>query len=384
MTEDGRYLVITDRQGDRRRSTALRVKDLAEPYGMPVELIDNFDNEFTFVGNDGPVFCFKTDLDAPRKRVIAIDLAPAGQGALARDHPAGRRDAARGQLRGQPAHCPVPEGRQDAGADLRHRRPVRARGRSCPAIGTASGFGGQRTDTETFYSFSSFATPPSIYRYDMVTGTEHGSSAGPKVKFNPDDYEVKQVFYHSKDGTRVPMFLVHKKGIKLDGSNPTLLYGYGGFNISLHAEFSPSAGWRGWRWAACSPCANLRGGGEYGEAWHEAGTKLEQAERVRRLHRRGRVAHRRTSYTRPEKLAIQGGSNGGLLVGAVMTQRPDLFGACLPAVGVMDMLRFQKFTAGRFWVDDYGSSDDPERVQGPVGLFAATTTSSRAPATRPR
>ena len=182
------------------------------------------------------------------------------------------------------------------------------------------------------------------------------------MKFNPDDYEVKQVFYRSKDGTRVPMFIAHKKGIKLDGSNPTLLYGYGGFNISAAAHVLRSAAWRGWRWAASTPSR----------------TSAAAANTARRGTRRARSSRSRTSsttsspppsgssrnkYTRPDKLAIQGGSNGGLLVGAVMTQRPDLFGACLPAVGVMDMLRFHKFTEGRLWVDDYGSSDNPEEFK---------------------
>jgi prolyl oligopeptidase len=229
-----------------------------------------------------------------------------------------------------------------------------------PGIGTAAGFGGKRTDTETFYTFSSFATPTSIYRYDPATGVSKLVRQA-KVKFDPADYEVKQVFYTSKDGTKVPLFIAHKKGIKLDGTNPTLLYGYGGFNISLTPGFSVSR----LQWMEMGgvfALANLRGGGEYGDEWHRAGTKLKKqnvfddfiaaAEYL--------VAEK---YTSSKKLAIQGGSNGGLLVGAAMTQRPDLYGACLPAVGVMDMLRFQKFTAGRFWVDDYGSSDNKEEFE---------------------
>ena len=225
-----------------------------------------------------------------------------------------------------------------------------------PGLGSAGGFGGERTDTETFYTFSSFATPPSIYRYDVTTG-ESSLFRRPELKFNPDDYEVKQVFYRSKDGTRVPMFVVYKKGIKLDGSNPTLLYGYGGFNISVLPGFSVGRlAWLEMGGVFAQP--NLRGGGEYGEAWHKAGTKLDKQNVFDDFIAAGQwlIANK---YTRPDKLAIQGGSNGGLLVGAVMTQRPDLFGACLPAVGVMDMLRFQRFTEGRTWVDDYGSSDNP-------------------------
>ena len=181
------------------------------------------------------------------------------------------------------------------------------------------------------------------------------------MKFNPDNYETKQVFYKSKDGTSVPMFIVHRKGIKLDGSNPTLLYGYGGFNIPLTPRFSITR----LTWmdiGGVFAMANLRGGGEYGQKWHKAGTKL-QKQNVFDDFIGAAEWLIESGYTSKQKLGIQGGSNGGLLVGACLTQRPDLFGACLPAVGVMDMLRFHKFTAGRFWVDDYGSADDPEEFK---------------------
>ena len=239
-----------------------------------------------------------------------------------------------------------------------------------PGLGTVSGFGGKRDDSETFYSFTSFTTPGTIYRYDVMTG-QSSVFREPKVEFDPKSTRREQVFYTSKDGTQVPMFIVGKKGLKLDGTNPTLLYGYGGFNISLTPGFSRRHDLPGWRWAASTRWPNLRGGGEYGEDWHQAGTQAQEAERLRRLHRRGRVADRRTSTRRREKLAIRGGSNGGLLVGACMTQRPDLFGAALPAVGVMDMLRFHKFTIGWAWVDDYGSSDNAGAVQGAARVLAA-------------
>jgi prolyl oligopeptidase len=229
-----------------------------------------------------------------------------------------------------------------------------------PGIGSAAGFHGRRTDTETFYSFSSFATPPSIYRYDMITGASRLMRRA-EVKFKPEDYEVKQVFYHSKDGTPIPMFIASRKGIKLDGSNPTLLYGYGGFNISLTPGFS--VGRMAWmEMGGVYAVPNLRGGGEYGQAWHDAGRLLKKQNVFDDFIAAAEwlIANR---YTRSDKLAIQGGSNGGLLVGAVETQRPDLFGACLPAVGVMDMLRFHKFTEGRLWVDDYGSPDNPEQFK---------------------
>ena len=229
-----------------------------------------------------------------------------------------------------------------------------------PGLGTAGGFSGRRSDTETFYAFSSFATPPSIFHYDLVTGTSKLFRQA-KVKFKPDEYVVEQIFYESKDGTKVPMFLTHKKGIKLDGANPALLYGYGGFNISLTPGFSVSrAAWLEMGGVFAQP--NLRGGGEYGQDWHKAGTKLKKQNVFDDfLSAAQYLIHE--NYTSPEKLAIKGGSNGGLLVGAAMTQRPDLFGACLPAVGVMDMLRFHKFTAGRYWVDDYGSADDTKEFK---------------------
>jgi prolyl oligopeptidase len=230
-----------------------------------------------------------------------------------------------------------------------------------PGIGTAAGFSGKRrqhgkrTETETFYAFSSIATPPSIYRLDLTTGDSKLIRRS-EAKFDPDRYEVERTFYTSKDGTRVPMFLAHRKGMKLDGNNPTLLYAYGGFNIPMPPVFSIGrAAWLEMGGVYAQAC--IRGGSEYGEAWHKAGTKLHKQNVFDDFIAAAEwlIANK---YTRREKLAIQGGSNGGLLVGAVETQRPDLFGACLPAVGVMDMLRFQKFTEGRTWVDDYGSSDD--------------------------
>jgi len=226
-----------------------------------------------------------------------------------------------------------------------------------PGIGTASGFGGKKDHKETFYSFYSFNTPPKIYRYDLETG-ESKVYREAKVKFNPDDYVVKQVFYKSKDGTKIPMFICHKKGVELNGKNPTLLYGYGGFNISLLPRFSISR----LQWMEMGgvyAVANLRGGGEYGETWHKAGTKTRKQNVFDDFIAAAEYLIKE-KYTNAKQLGIQGGSNGGLLVGACMTQRPDLFGACLPAVGVMDMLRFQKFTAGRYWTDDYGSSEKSE------------------------
>ncbi len=396
-TEDGRYLVITTAMGtdDRYRIT---VKDLTKPAAEPFELIDNFKHEYTFVGNDGPALYFKTDLDAPRGRLIAIDLDAGKRGqapfvpSRAPNEVWSRAVPANGASPLFPAAKNWREIVPQAKATLVEMSFVGDRfiasylhdvaplvkvfsreGRflrdvELPGIGAVTGFRGKRTDKETFYTFSSFATPPSLYHYDVASGASSLFRRA-EGKFNPDDFEVRQVFYTSKDGTRVPMFIAAKKGIALDGSNPTLFYGYGGFNISLPPAFAISrVAWMEMGGVYAQP--NLRGGGEFGEAWHKAGTKLHKQNVFDDFIAAAEwlIAQK---YTRRDRLAIQGGSNGGLLVGAVMTQRPDLFGACLPAVGVMDMLRFQKFTEGRTWVDDYGSAArQPGAVPGPAGVFA--------------
>src|SRR5437879_2660644 len=223
-----------------------------------------------------------------------------------------------------------------------------------PTLGSIGAISGERKDDEMFYAFTSFLYPTTIFRYDFKTGTTSVFKA-PTIDFDPSGYETKQLFYTSKDGTRVPMFITHKKGLALDGSNPTLLYGYGGFNISLTPSFSVSnLVWleRGGVYAV----PNLRGGGEYGEEWHQAGM-LDRKQNVFDDFIAAAEYLIAQRYTSTPKLAIAGGSNGGLLVGAAITQRPELFGAALPAVGVMDMLRFQKFTIGWAWVTDYGSAD---------------------------
>ncbi|MBM3969619.1 MAG: S9 family peptidase [Planctomycetes bacterium] len=356
VSEDGRYLIITTWKGTDDKYRVV-YKDLLEPYGMPIDLIDNFDHEYTFIGNEGPVFFFQTELEAPRKRVIAIDIRKphllkelipeaketlVGVNILANQFVATYLKDAKTQVK-------------LFSLDGRFVREV-----EFPGIGSAGGFGGKREDTETFYSFSSFNMPTSLFRYDLLTGKSELFRQA-KVKFSPDDYEVSQVFYKSKDGTRVPMFLSHKKGLKRDGSNPTLLYGYGGFAISQTPSFSVSRlAWM--EMGGVLAVANLRGGGEYGEEWHQGGTKLNKQNVFDDFIAAAEWLIE-NKYTSSPKLAIQGGSNGGLLVGACMAQRPELFGACLPAVGVMDMLRFHKFTAGRFWVDDYGSADDAEQFK---------------------
>ena len=358
VSEDGRWLVIAIMRGTDERQRIL-VRDLTEPYAMPVELIDNFDHEYTFVGNEGPVLFFKTDLDAPRRRLVAVDLRRPKPLPWKEIVPQSEATLLEVQLVGDQF---IARYLQDVASRVKVFSLVGefVRDVALPGIGTALGFGGKRTDTETFYTFSSITTPPSVYHYDLKSGASRLIRRA-EVKFKPEDYQLKQVFYRSKDGTRVPMFVAAKKGVRLDGANPTLLYAYGGFNISLLPMFSISrVAWLEMGGVYAQP--NLRGGGEYGEAWHQAGTKLKKQNVFDDFIAAAQwlIAER---YTRPDKLAIQGGSNGGLLVGAVMTQRPDLFGACLPAVGVMDMLRFQKFTEGRLWVDDYGSADDPQQFK---------------------
>jgi prolyl oligopeptidase len=215
-------------------------------------------------------------------------------------------------------------------------------------------------DPETFFQYESFDTPPTINRFDVVTGKVEVFKKS-VMDFDSDDYTVEQVFYNSKDGQRVPMFIAHRKDVVADGQRPTMLYGYGGFNISETPKFSITRlAWM--EMGGVYAVANLRGGGEYGEEWHQAGTRLRKQNVFDDFIAAAEYLIKE-NYTRPEKLAIFGGSNGGLLVGAVVNQRPDLFGAAIPAVGVMDMLRFHQFTAGRFWVDDYGSSDDPEEFK---------------------
>lgn len=358
VSEDGQWVVVTVWKGTDDKYQIF-YRDLTEPLAGFHQLIGEFENEYSFLGNDGPVFYFQTDFEAPRRRVIAIDTThpePENWKEIIPEAPETLRSAS---LVGN--HF-LAEYLKDARSQVKvfamdgsFVREVEFDG-----IGSASGFSGKRSDTETFYSFSSFDTPPSIYRYDIETG-ESKLLRKADVDFDGADYVVEQIFYESKDGTKIPMFLTHRKGIKQDGSNPTLLYGYGGFNIPITPGFSISrSAWL--EMGGILAVANLRGGGEYGEKWHRAGTKLVKQNVFDDFIAAAEwlIAEK---YTSTPKLAIQGRSNGGLLVGAVMTQRPDLFGACLPGVGVMDMLRFNKFTAGRFWVDDYGSSDDPEEFK---------------------
>jgi prolyl oligopeptidase len=354
VTDDGHYLIVSVAKGTAHKYRVL-YKPLDRPDAPMVELIDNFDNEYSFLDNDGPVFWFKTDHNAPRGRVIAIDTRrpePAGWRELIPEAPETLNDVS--VVGGRFLASYLKDARTQVkvfALDGRFEREV-----ALPGLGTATGFGGKRSDRETFYAFTSFSSPATVYRYDVASG-QSTVFRKPKLAFDPDDYETTQVFYPSKDGTRIPMFLSRKKGLPLGQPRPTLLYGYGGFNISLTPAFSVSnLVWMELGGLYAQP--NLRGGGEYGEAWHQAGTKHKKQNVFDDFIAAAEWLTANKQTTR-EQLAISGGSNGGLLVGACVTQRPELFGAALPAVGVMDMLRFHKFTIGWAWVDDYGSSDDP-------------------------
>jgi prolyl oligopeptidase len=357
VTDDGRWLLITGSRGT--SGNLLLARDLTEPYAMPREIVGELEHDVFPLGTVGDTLFVQTDFGAPRMRVMAIDLARSGRDSWREVIPEAEDTLESVSLVG---NLFIARYLDDAKSRVRlfdlEGGPVRDV--DLPGIGSVAGFGGRRSDTETFYSFSSFDTPPSVYRYDMASGQSTLLHRA-EVDFDPADYRVSQVFFTSEDGTQVPMFLAHKEGIELDGSNPTVLYGYGGFKISLTPYFSPARlAWM--EMGGVYAVANLRGGGEYGEAWHEAGIKAKKQNvfddfiaAAEWLIEKG--------YTRPDKLAVQGGSNGGLLVGAVMTQRPELFGATLPSVGVMDMLRYHEFTAGRFWIDDYGSAVDPEEFE---------------------
>jgi len=373
VTEDGRYLIISIDRGTDPKNLVL-YKDLQTPDSPVVELISEFEANYSFIDNDGSVFWFRTDLDAPRGRVIAIDSNnPARENWQEIIPQAAETLEGVGLLNNQFVADYLKDARSSIkifNLDGSFIREV-----ELPGIGSAGGFGGKRYDTETFYTFTSFTTPGTIYRYNMVSG-ESTLFRKPNVAFNPDEYETKQVFYSSKDGTQVPMFITHKKGLQLDGNNPTLLYGYGGFNVSLTPSFSVSRlVWMEMGGVYALP--NLRGGGEYGEEWHQAGTKLNKQNVFDDFIAAAEWLIN-NKYTQPAKLAINGGSNGGLLVGACMTQRPDLFGAALPAVGVMDMLRFHKFTIGWAWCSDYGS---PENLDEFKALYAYSPLHNLKPGT---
>jgi len=346
VSDDGRWLIVYSSSGTDSRFE-INLVDLKNPKAKPRVLIPGFDNNWGYIGNRGSTFYFVTDKGAPRQKIVSLNVAaakPVPRTIVAED--AATLDSVSlvgGKL--------IANYLADAKTEVRVHTLTGALVRKVelPGIGTAAGFNGRFEDPETFFAFTSFNRPTTVYRYDAATG-QASVWAAPKLKFNPDDYAVEQRFYASKDGTRVPMFVIRKKTVT--GPAPTLLYGYGGFDISLTPAFSATRlAWleKGGVYAV----ANLRGGGEYGKSWHDAGRLTHKQNVFDDFIAAGEYL-KGQGITAPHGLAINGGSNGGLLIGAVVNQRPDLFDAASPAVGVMDMLRFDRFTAGRYWVDDYG------------------------------
>jgi prolyl oligopeptidase len=356
LTEDERFLVISAAVST--TGNELYVQDLKDKNSKLITVVGNFDQNHNVVDNEGSKLIIQTDLNAPNGRIVIVDagkpgvenwkdLVPENENAMQGVSTVGNKmfvnylkDAAT-QVK-----------QFDYNGKLEREIEL-------PSIGSAGGFGGEHSDKDTYYSFTSFTTPTSIYKFEIASG-KSTLYAQPKVDFDGSNYEIKQVFYTSKDGTKIPMFIVHKKGIELNGKNPTMLYAYGGFNISLTPNFSTSRiVWLENGGIYAQP--NLRGGGEYGEKWHLAGTKMNKQNVFDDFIAAGEYLISE-KYTSSNYLAISGGSNGGLLVGATMTQRPDLAKVALPAVGVMDMLRYHRFTAGAGWAYDYGTADDSKEM----------------------
>jgi prolyl oligopeptidase len=355
VTEDGRYLVVSAAVST--TGNELYIKDLKKPGNKFTVVVANFDNDHSVLDNDGSKLYILTNLNAPNKRVVTVDaekpgvenwvdLIPETENVL-------EAAAGSGYIF---AHYMI-----DAISKVKQydRNGVLVRDITLPGIGTAAGFGAKRKDKEVYFSFTNYITPATIYKLDPKTGNSEVYKK-PVVAFNGDDYESVQIFYNSKDGTRIPMIITSRKGVQLNGKNPTILYGYGGFNISETPGFSiPVALWL--ETGGIYAVANIRGGGEYGEKWHLAGTKMHKQNVFDDFVAAGEYLIEK-KYTSSDFLAIRGGSNGGLLVGAVMIQRPDLMKVALPAVGVMDMLRYHTFTAGAGWAYDFGTSEDSKEM----------------------
>lgn len=356
VTDDQKYLVIT--AANATSGNELYLKNLSNPNAPIQTIVSGFDNDYSIIDSkDGKLFIV-TNLNAPNKKLVAVDEANitdknAWTDVIAETENVLDLSKAGGYFFAHYMKDAVSVVKQFdySGKEIREVK--------LPGLGTASGFGDKKDAKELYFAFTNYVTPGTIYKMDIATG-ESKIHQQPKVKFNPEDYESKQVFYTSKDGTKVPMMITYKKGIKLDGSNPTMLYAYGGFNVSLTPSFSiANAVWleNGGIYAV----PNLRGGGEYGKKWHIAGTQMQKQNVFDDFIAAAEYLIE-NKYTSSEKLAIRGGSNGGLLVGATMTQRPDLMKVALPAVGVLDMLRYHTFTAGAGWAYDYGTAEDSKEM----------------------
>ncbi|AVI50562.1 S9 family peptidase [Pukyongia salina] len=355
VTEDNKYLVVSASVST--SGNKLFIKDLEKPASGFVTILDHTDSDTYVLENDGSKLYLATNLNAPNQKIVTVDASdprpenwvdflPETENVLSPSS-GGKYIFAEYMV---DAVSKVFQ--YDMDGNL-------VREIELPGIGSAGGFGAKKDETELYYSFTNYVTPGSIYKFNMETG-ESEIYSKPEIDFNPDDYESKQVFYSSKDGTRIPMIITHKKGIKLNGKNPTILYGYGGFNISLTPGFSiTNAVWMEQGGIYAVP--NLRGGGEYGKKWHVAGTKMQKQNVFDDFIAAAEYLIE-NKYTSKDYLAIRGGSNGGLLVGATMTQRPDLMKVALPAVGVLDMLRYHTFTAGAGWAYDYGTAEDSKEM----------------------
>ncbi|WP_193049218.1 prolyl oligopeptidase family serine peptidase [Pseudoalteromonas undina] len=354
-TKDGRFLFISASVST--SGNKLFIKDLTKPDSEFVTVVGNTDSDTSVIDNEGSKLFLVTNLNAPNKKVVTVD-ASNPQPENWQDFIPETENVLNVTLGGNTffANYMV-----DAISKVKqyNKQGELIREISLPGVGTASGFGGKKEQTTLYYSFTNYKTPGTTYSFDVQSG-ESKVYRKSGIDFNSDNYTSEQVFYTSKDGTKVPMIITYKSDIKLDGSNPTILYGYGGFNISLTPRFSSTtAAWleQGGVYAV----ANIRGGGEYGKEWHKAGTQLQKQNVFDDFIAAAEYLQDK-KYTSKKRLALRGGSNGGLLVGAVMTQRPDLFQVALPAVGVLDMLRYHTFTAGAGWAYDYGTSDQSKEM----------------------
>lgn len=355
VTEDGKYLVIS--AANSTSGNELYIKDLTKQNSPIITLVDNFENDFDVLDNEGGRLLVATNYQAPNKKVIVVDLAKPEKNNWT-DLIAETENVLSPSTGGGYIFANYMKDAVSVIKQFDYQGKL-LRNVELPGLGTASGFGGKRTETTLYYSFTNYTTPSTIYSFEVKTGVS-AVYQRPKVDFKSEDYESKQVFYTSKDGTKVPMIITYKKGTQLNGKNPTILYGYGGFNISLTPSFSiANAVWleNGGVYAV----ANLRGGGEYGKKWHDAGTKLHKQNVFDDFIAAAEFLIK-DKYTSSDFLAIRGGSNGGLLVGATLTQRPDLMKVALPAVGVLDMLRYHTFTAGAGWGYDYGTAEDNKEM----------------------
>ena len=355
VSEDGNYLFIYPRVST--SGNKLLMKDLSKPSNPIVTVLDHTETDSYVIENIGGKLFIMTNMDAPNQKIVTADAANPGPDNwvdfISETENVLSPSTGGGYFFAEYMVDAVSKVMQyDYNGKL--VREIELTG-----VGSVGGFGAKKEDAELYYSFTNYVTPGSIYKFNIKNGSSE-LYRKPSIDFNPEDYESQQIFYTSKDGTKVPMIITHKKGLELNGKNPTILYGYGGFNISLTPSFSiTNAVWM--EQGGVYAVANLRGGGEYGKAWHDAGTQMQKQNVFDDFIAAGEYLIE-NNYTSSEYLAIRGGSNGGLLVGATMTQRPDLMKVALPAVGVLDMLRYHTFTAGAGWAYDYGTSEQSEAM----------------------